>query len=61
MDLFEERGLNYALWVWASSHAPFVQVDHEFNFKLGHKKGNRKPVATSDLIEAIEDAWALNP
>ncbi len=60
MSLFEERGINYALWAWHASWPPLAEGDHEFNFRFGPDPDSRADVETSGLIEVIRTYWALN-
>ena len=59
MDLFEQRGLNSALWEWQPSWKPLGEID-TFNFRHGPDPGNHTDVAGSDLIEVIKEFWARN-
>jgi hypothetical protein len=60
MALFEQRGLNQALWLWAPSTGDFVEYTHYFNPLLGPNPNNRTEVTTSDLLQVIEQNWSLN-
>lgn len=60
MALFEQRGLNHALWLWAPADERFVEYTHYFNPLLGPDPANREEVPTSDLLQVIEQNWALN-
>jgi hypothetical protein len=60
MALFEQRGLNHALWLWAPADERFVEYTHYFNPLLGPDPANREEVQTSHLLQAIEQTWALN-
>jgi len=59
MDLFEQRGMNYALWEWPSGYEG--QADNDaFNFLHGPNPGNHSDVDGSELITVIEKYWARN-
>jgi hypothetical protein len=60
MDLFEQRGLNYALWDWGSSYQIYTDEVNAFNFRFGPDPGNTSDLQTSALIEVIKKYWALN-
>jgi hypothetical protein len=60
MDLFEQRGMNHALWEWQPSWKPLTEENHAFNFRLGPNPDNRADVASSDLIEVIKAYWSRN-
>ncbi|MFQ5613250.1 MAG: cellulase family glycosylhydrolase [Anaerolineae bacterium] len=59
MALFEARGLNYALWEWQTSWAPFAEEVHAFDFRLGPDPDNRREVP-NDLMDVITRYWARN-
>ncbi len=60
MDLFERRGINYALWEWRPAWEPMAGEDDGFDFMHGPDPGHHTDVSTSDLIDAIEDYWRRN-
>lgn len=60
MALFEQRGLNHALWLWAPADEGFVEYTHYFNPLLGPNPANREEVQTNDLLQVIEQNWRLN-
>ena len=60
MTLFEERGLNYALWVWDPDWEPWTEEVDAFNFRHGPDPRNHADVATSALLDVIVKHWARN-
>jgi hypothetical protein len=60
MDLFEQRGINYALWEWACSHEPYTSEVNAFNFRFGPDPGNSIDVDSSELITVIRSHWSRN-
>ena len=60
MDLFEQRGMNHALWVWDPAWEPWTQQVDAFNFRHGPDPNNHTDVASSDLIDVIVEHWGLN-
>lgn len=60
MALFEEQGINYALWQWESSWPPIQEEIDAFNFRHGPDPYHHEDVASSDLIEVIKGYWGLN-
>ncbi len=59
MELFEERDMNHALWLWE----PFWQAhaeEDDFNFRHGPDPGYHTQVDTSDLIGVIKKYWGCN-
>jgi len=59
MDLFEERGLNYALWLWETSWEPYVEEVNAFNFRFGPDPNSFTDVQ-SDLMDVIVEHWSRN-
>ncbi len=60
MELFEQRGLNYALWLWETSWEPYAKEVHAFNFRYGPDPHNREDVPTSPLVDVIVQHWSRN-
>jgi uncharacterized lipoprotein YddW (UPF0748 family) len=60
MDLFEQRGMNYALWVWDPSWEPWTQEVDAFNFRHGPDPNNHTDVESSDLMDVIIEHWGRN-
>ncbi len=59
MALFEERGINYALWAFNPSWKPY-QMNDDFDFMHGPDPDNHSNVAHSDLLDVISSYWARN-
>lgn len=59
MALFEERGINYALWAFNPSWEPY-QMNDDFDFMHGPDPDNHSNVAQSDLLDVISSYWARN-
>ena len=60
MELFEQRGMNHALWEWQPSWKPLTEENHSMNFRLGPNPDNRADVASSDLMDVIIEYWGRN-
>lgn len=60
MGLFEQRGLNHALWEWSTSWKPYRKQIDAFNFLHGPNPHNHTDVTSSDLIEVIKRYWSYN-
>ena len=60
IDLFEQRGMSHALWMWYPSWAPYSEEVHAFNFRYGPDAGNRSDVESSDLMDVIIKYWGRN-
>lgn len=59
MDLFEQRGMNHALWSWDPAWEPFTEEVNPFNFRFGPDPDNRVEVP-NDLMNIILKYWARN-
>jgi len=60
MELFEERGLNYALWAWDPLWEPWTEEVNAFNFRHGPDPNHHADVESSDLIDVIVGYWGRN-
>ncbi|MBN1996706.1 cellulase family glycosylhydrolase [candidate division KSB1 bacterium] len=60
MLLFENRGLNHALWVWDPYWPEWNQEVDDFNFRHGQNRNNHTDVSTCPLMEVIKDNWGQN-
>lgn len=60
MDLFEQRGMNQALWVWETSWALYAEEVDAFNFRHGPDPSNHTDVESSDLMDVIVEHWGRN-
>ncbi len=58
MDMFEQRGMNYALWLWETSWEAYAE--DAFNFRHGPDPDNHADVESSNLIEVIVKYWGRN-
>jgi len=59
MILFEARGMNYAIWEWASSWKEYNQVVNAFNFRFGPEPYNTHD-QPNDMQDVIIDFWGQN-
>ncbi|UCE20298.1 MAG: putative Ig domain-containing protein, partial [Gemmatimonadota bacterium] len=60
MDLFEQRGMNHALWVWDPSWEPWTEEVNAFNIRFGPNPSNTTDVESSDLLDVIIQYWDRN-
>ena len=60
MNLFQQRGLNHALWLWEASWPPLQEIVDAFNFRHGPDPDHHADVTTSDLIKVITAHWERN-
>jgi cysteinyl-tRNA synthetase len=58
MDLFEQKGVNYALWEWRTWE-PYTQEVNAFNFLFGPDPDTHNLVP-NDLRDVIIKYWELN-
>lgn len=59
MDLFEQRQMNYAIWVWSGSW-PNITAFDDFDFTHGPDPENHEAVSSSALLSSIQNAWKRN-
>jgi len=59
MDIFENLGVNYALWVWDPDWKPWAESATDFDFRFGPDPENVTPVE-NDLQGAITSFWMRN-
>jgi hypothetical protein len=60
MDLFEDLGMNFALWLWEASWEPRAEMNDYFNFLHGPDPDHHAEVSSSDLIDVILQHWGRN-
>lgn len=60
MELFEQRGMNHALWAWETSWEPYAEGVDAFNFRHGPDPSNHADVESSDLMNVIVAHWGRN-
>jgi hypothetical protein len=60
MSLFEQRGLNHALWLWETHWEPLTAESDDFNFRHGPNPDNHVEIESSDLMDVILKYWGLN-
>jgi len=58
--LFEQRGMNHALWVWDPAWEPWTEEVDAFNFRHGPDPNNHTDVESSNLIDVIVEHWGRN-
>jgi hypothetical protein len=59
MNLFEQRGMNHALWVWSGSWKPINEFD-DFDFLHGPDPNHHTDVKSSSLLTVIKSFWSRN-
>jgi hypothetical protein len=59
MGLFEEKGMNYALWEWETSWEPHTEEENAFNFLYGPDPDNTTAVP-NELKDVITNYWSHN-
>lgn len=60
MDLFEQRGMNYALWSWEPAWEPFTAEVNDFNFRFGPNPRRHRDMNSNALMRVIVRHWARN-
>lgn len=58
MQIFEEFGVNYAMWLWESR---YPKIDYsEFNYRRGLQKANEKDIEPNPLLDLLQSFWVRN-
>ncbi|RME99796.1 MAG: hypothetical protein D6768_14255 [Chloroflexi bacterium] len=60
MALFEEKGMNHALWEWSTSWEPFASDVYDMNYLLGPDPDNHLQEVPNELLDVITGFWARN-
>ena len=60
MSIFENMGINYALWVWDPKWQPWNEEIDEFNFRHGQNPDNHTNDEPNALTEVIYGYWSRN-
>ena len=60
MELFEERGINYAVWLWETSWPSYAADVDAFNFRHGPDPYNHNDIPSSTLMDIIYGHWGHN-
>lgn len=60
MELFEQHGWNYAIWMWYPAWEPLKEGDNSFNYRLGADPHNLDDLASTDILETLIDFWSRN-
>jgi hypothetical protein len=58
LALFEELGVNHAVWLWESD-SPRIDYD-AFNFRHGPDRASRADVPDNPLIRVLKEDWSRN-
>lgn len=59
ISLFEDKGVNYAIWVWETEWAPYTDEVNEFNWRFGTDPSNTKD-EPNELQDVLARFWAAN-
>lgn len=60
MDIFESRGMNYAIWVWEPAYRPWSEQVTDFYFRFGPDPACREDMDNNALITVIKKYWSRN-
>ena len=59
MALFEDRGMNHALWAWDPAWEPWTSSVNGMNYLYGPDPDNASPVDNA-LLDVVKSYWARN-
>lgn len=60
MSLFEELGINYALWSWSSAYWMQREESKSFEFRLGADPNNRTEIVPNEMWDVLTGYWVRN-
>ncbi|OEU55440.1 MAG: hypothetical protein BA871_11010 [Desulfuromonadales bacterium C00003096] len=60
LALFEERGLNHAIWMWDPYWEPWTSDVNAMNYRFGVKPGAKIEQMPNVLMDIIQKYWNLN-
>lgn len=60
LTLFEERGLNHAIWMWDPHWEPWTSEVNVINYRFGQNPGNQTEQMPNPLLDVIRKYWNLN-
>jgi len=60
MGLFEDLGLNYALWSWSPAFWMQRETTNSFEFRLGPDPDNRSQIVPNEMWDVLTSYWARN-
>jgi len=60
MSIFEELGVNYAIWAYSTQWEPYRTEIDEFNYLFGIDKNNKTEDYNNPLISALKKYWNKN-
>jgi hypothetical protein len=58
--LFEERGLNHAIWMWDPDWEPWTEEVNQMNYRFGTNPLTDSEVLPNPLIEVLVKYWSKN-
>ena len=60
LEIMEEQGVNYALWIWECADLSYSRAVTDFNFRLGPDPKNSDRETTNGLLSVVMSFWARN-
>ena len=60
MSLFEEIGVNYAIWEYSTYYEPFRTEIDDFNYFFGTDKNNKNDQYNNILLNILKKYWSKN-
>ena len=60
MSLFEEIGVNYAIWEYSTYYEPFRTEIDDFNYFFGTDKNNKNDQYNNILLNILKKYWLKN-
>jgi hypothetical protein len=60
LALFEERGLNHAIWMWDPSWKPWTEEVNAMNYRFGPDPRNHADQLPNPLMDTLQKYWGRN-
>jgi len=60
LTLFEEKGLNHAIWMWDPYWEPWASDVNAMNYRFGTNPGSQLEQMPNALMDVIQKYWILN-
>ena len=60
LGLFEELGLNHAIWMWDPAWEPWTEEVNAMNFRFGQDPRNQTDQIQNPILDILQKYWVRN-
>lgn len=60
LGLFEELGLNHAIWMWGPAWEPWTEEVNAMNFRFGQDSRNQTDQIPNPILDVLQKYWVRN-